>query len=321
MFGIKKELFLIHGVYLLIGLAFFFFFSRMDTKILRSNALLFYSVSVILLIAVLIFGAEVRGAHRWFDLYIFRFQVAEFVKPFFLLAVSAIIASTKKLEPDTVFKGLVITFLPLFLIFLEPDLDTVILYFLVVIGLFFVAGVRVRYYIGAAVAGIITTPLLWQLLREYQKQRIIGFLTPELNTQGINYNINQSIIAVGSGQFFGKGLGLGTQSRFQFLPEYHTDFAFASLVEQFGFIGGVFVLALYGILLFELFKKAWTRQDDRFAVTYLYGCALFLFFSMFFNVGMNLGLLPVTGIALPFISYGGSSIVSTMILLGIAKAI
>ncbi|MFS8158684.1 MAG: FtsW/RodA/SpoVE family cell cycle protein, partial [Candidatus Roizmanbacteria bacterium] len=305
MFGIKKELYLIHGVYLLVALVLFFVFSRIDTKVLRSNAATAYMISIALLVIVLILGANVRGAKRWFDFFIFRFQVAEFVKPFFLMAIASVIAASKRISADMIIKGIIVTFLPLFLIFLQPDLDTVILYGMVGFCLFFVAGVKLRYYFSTAVLMGISSPILWLLLHDYQRKRIIGFLSPNLDPQGITYNINQAIIAVGSGNFFGKGLGLGTQSRFQFLPEYHTDFAFASLIEQFGFLGGAFVLALYGLLLYELFNKAFAHKDDLFATIYLYGCALFMFFSMFFNVGMNLGLLPVTGIALPFISYGG----------------
>jgi rod shape determining protein RodA len=187
--------------------------------------------------------------------------------------------------------------------------------------MFYFSGLPTKLMVKGGLAGLLSFPIIWSLMKDYQRNRVVGFLNPQIDPQGLSYNITQSIITIGSGGVFGKGLGLGTQSRFQFLPEFHTDFAFASLVEQFGFLGGAIVLLLFGLLMYRLIQKIFVSRQNEFVYLYLIGVMTLLMSEIIINVGMNMGLMPVTGIALPFISYGGSSILSTMIMLGLALAL
>lgn len=191
-------------------------------------------------------------------------------------------------------------------------------YFFIFMMLTLLSDMPKRYILYLCILLVISLPIGWNFMKDYQKNRIISFLNPQIDSQGTAYNMTQAIITAGSGKFIGKGLGSGTQSRFQFLPENHTDFAYSSLVEQFGFIGGIVVIILYLIIIFMLISKMLTfyysrDSGDKRKFLYTAGFLSFFVFQILINVGMNLGLFPVTGIALPFISYGGSSYVATMI--------
>jgi rod shape determining protein RodA len=163
-------------------------------------------------------------------------------------------------------------------------------------------------------------PLGWFFLKDYQRQRIVSFFNPHFDYQGASYHMIQSIISVGAGGFFGRGLGFGTQSKLNFLPESHTDFIFASLVEQFGFLGGFLILVLYGFLFYLLLKRSLfflKQKDEQENFLVIMGVLAYFFFQMLINIGMNMGLFPITGIVLPFLSYGGSALISSFFLLGL----
>ncbi len=276
-----------------------------------------YITFIILLIATYVTGDVIRGSRRWIDLIVFNFQPSEFLKPFFLIYMAQLF-SKKNLTPKTLFTAagyFVIVFL---IILKQPDLGSALLYLGTFVSLIFFAGLSIRYYIYGALFALITSPILWNFLKDYQRNRIISFIDPLHDASGISYNLIQSIITVGSGGLLGRGLGLGTQSRFLFLPENHTDFAFASLIEQFGFVGGIAIIGLYCVLLYRLLLVVRDRKKEYFYYLYTVGVILFLTISITINVGMNMGIFPVTGIALPFISYGGSSVVSTMIMIALA---
>lgn len=318
MYGIRPDLFGNFLLFLLFGWLLFFGARLVNYDLLKQNSKGIYFLFVGLLVITLFFQSDIRGARRWIDLYLFQFQTSEFFKPFFLVIIAHLLSYEKKFE----YNRLLILFgsavLPLILIFQQPDLGMVVQYVSVLVVILYFAGTSTRLiaYIVSVIAMFM--PILWTFLRDYQKARVIGFLNPEIDPQGITYNITQSIITIGSGGFFGKGLGLGTQARYRFLPEYQTDFAFASLVEQFGFLGGAFVLILYSIVIYRLVRKLFDKNITLFKYLFIVGTITFISLSIFVNIGMNLGLMPVTGIALPFISYGGSSIVSTLLLLGFA---
>jgi rod shape determining protein RodA len=273
------------------------------------------------LLFLTLFTGSIRGSKRWIDIGFFQFQTSEFFKPFFISCLAAVLNAPNRFSRLKLFAVFGMFLIPCFAIFLQPDLGSAIIYTTTFAAIFFFSGLssKITAIISAVLVGVI--PFLWPFLKEYQKARIIGFLNPELDPQGITYNVTQAIIAVGSGGFLGKGLGLGTQAQYRFLPEFHTDFAFASFIEQFGFVGGVLLFLIYALLFYRLVKKMFLYKDSDYKFLFLIGTISLIFFEAVINIGMNLGLMPVTGIALPFISYGGSSLLSTMMLLGIASAL
>lgn len=321
IFGMKRDLFANQLFFFIVGFILLYLFHRVGVIFFRLNSLFFYISFLILLIVTYFIGTTVRGSRRWIDLFFFRFQTSEFFKVFFLVFIADYFSKAKKITGRTYAVSFLFFLIPFFIIFKQPDLASSVVYLLVYLCILFLAGFSIRYLVYFFGASAISLPLLWHFLKDYQKVRFISFFNPEAHEQGIAYNLIQSIITVGSGRIFGRGLGLGTQSRFQFLPEFHTDFAYASLVEQFGLFGGIIVLFLYGVIIYRLFIRARALKKNPFNLLFLSGTALFLSISIVINIGMNLGILPVAGIALPLISYGGSSIVSIFVMLGLALSL
>jgi rod shape determining protein RodA len=274
-----------------------------------------------LLVVTYIIGFESRGSKRWIDFYFFNFQTSEFLKIFFILFLSDICSRKDSFDLKSLLKSALIFVPPILLIFKQPDLGNAIIFFIIYTSILFFNGLPLGYFIKGFLALAALVPLSWHFLKTYQKNRILSFINPDLDPSGVSYNLIQAVITVGSGGFFGKGLGLGTQSRFAFLPENHTDFAFASLVEQFGFLGGLVVIILFGIILYRLIRKAIANQHDPFSFSFLIGIITFVGAQVIINIGMNLGLFPVAGIALPLITYGGSSILTTFMLIGLAMSL
>lgn len=306
-------------IFFLLGAGLFIIFSRIDYRIYRSLMGIIFIGSIISL-AIPFFGPAVRGAKRWIDLDGFRLQTSEVIKPFVWVLLSYILSKTKiRKIPSRVIAFLVL--LPIvLLIFEQPDLGNVLIYLGVLIMLFIASGLRFRYLIGGALFFVVLLPFFWTHLEEYQKLRITTFVNPASDPQGAGYNALQSVIAIGSGGIVGMGMGRGTQSHLQFLPEFHTDFAFASLLEEFGFMSGMFLLLCYFVLLTRLIFIARQTEDlfGRFIVIAVFSQILV---QVFINIGMNVGILPITGITLPFISYGGSSILGLSIALGMAYSV
>ncbi|OGK15290.1 hypothetical protein A3H80_00310 [Candidatus Roizmanbacteria bacterium RIFCSPLOWO2_02_FULL_37_19] len=319
--GIRPDLFLNYIFFSLLGLAFFVLFFRLKTHFFKDNYFILFICFVLLFILTALLGEEVRGAKRWINFFIFNFQTSEFYKPFFLLIMATLLSTHNRFMTQRIIVTFMAFFIPFIFVLTQPDLGSALMYLVVFFAMLFYSGYSTIKLLYISLAGFVGLPIGWQFLQNYQKLRIIGFINPDLDPRGITYNLHQAIITVGSGGLLGRGLGLSTQARHNFLPEFHTDFAFASLVEQFGFVGGLVVLLLYMVLLYRLTVKIFTHKNDLFAYLYLSGSLIFISLAIFVNVGMNLGILPVTGIALPFISYGGSSIVSTMIMLGLAFSI
>ena len=280
-----------------------------------------YAVGVLFLIAVLLFGETSKGAQRWIDIGI-RFQPSEIMK----LAVPLMVAwyfAEKALPPSFLqtVGSLVLVFTPVVLIMLQPDLGTSLL--IGASGLFvvFFAGIRWRYILGAILLAGVLIPIMWFfVMHDYQKGRVLTFLNPERDPLGAGYHIIQSQIAIGSGGIYGKGWLNGTQSQLEFLPERHTDFIFAVIGEEFGLVGIMLLLALYA---FVIVRGIYISLQGQETFSRLLGAALILtfFIYIFVNIGMVSGLLPVVGLPLPLISYGGTSIVTLMAAFGILMSI
>lgn len=306
-------------VFSLIGLALFFFLSNLDFRALKPAIKLFFLTTCVLLVVVFVLGYETRGSLRWIPLGFFNFQPSELAKISLILSLAAFwekrLASWRNLG-----LSLLILAFPLLLVFQQPDLGTALTLGFIWFGMLFAANVSL-VKIGVLISlGILGTPLSWLLLKEYQKTRFLSFLNPNQDPLGVGYNVIQSTIAVGSGQLFGRGLGRGTQSRLQFLPEFRTDFIFAFIAEELGFLGGLIVLALYSVFFWLLFKLL-SQVQERFAQLIIIGIMSMFFFQVVVNIGMNIGIMPITGITLPFLSYGGSSVITSLLAVGLLTSI
>ena len=280
-----------------------------------------YAIGVLMLVAVLVFGEVGKGAQRWLDLGIVRFQPSEMVK----LAVPLMIAwflAEQRLPPRwrRLLIAAVLIVIPVLLIAKQPDLGTALLVASAGIFVLFLAGISWRLIGALAVGGAAAAPVVWYLMRDYQRQRVLTFLDPENDPLGAGYHIIQSKIAIGSGGLYGKGWLNGTQSQLDFLPERHTDFIFAVLAEEFGLIGVLILLALY---LFVIARGLYiaTRAQDTFTRLLAGSLILEFFVYLFVNTGMVSGLLPVVGVPLPLVSYGGTSLVTLMAGFGMLMSI
>lgn len=308
-------------VFILLALVLLFIFSHLDPVVLWWAAPFGYVLGCIFL-ALSYLGPTVRGATRWIMILGVQLQPSELAKPFFLLAYAYFM---HKYSPRNLknFPFLFVLFLiPFLLVYRQPDLGSSIIYAVSWLAMMLAGGLPVGAVAAAIAAGTISLPFLWSLLLPYQKDRIITFLDPAHDPSGAGYNALQAMIAVGSGQWIGRGLGRGTQSHLRFLPEHHTDFIFATLIEELGFLGGVLLLTLYGLVLVRIITPLMKHHTDNpgfFAFTL--GLFSMLLSQIFINAAMNMGLLPITGITLPFISYGGSSILSWAMAFGLLWAL
>lgn len=305
--------------WLALGLVAMALAASVDYRHLQARAGILYGALVILLIAVLAAGRVSMGAQRWLALGPLRLQPSEFVK----IGIAVMAAHLLSRDQDPPPLGLrqlwlpaLATAVPAGLILLQPDLGTALLVAAVAGSTVLFHGVRRNVVAGGAAMGLLAMPAAWALLKEYQRQRILTFLDPERDPLGAGYHIIQSKIAVGSGQFLGKGFLMGTQARLQFLPERHTDFIFSVLAEEWGFLGCLGVLALYGLLVLWGLDVA-AKARDTFGRLLAVGVTSILFFHVAVNVGMVTGCLPVVGVPLPLFSYGGSSVLTTYLCAGL----
>ena len=319
LFSINPMLFRSQCIYFLVSLFAFFFFSQTQYYVLRFWVLPIYIGSLIILAFVLFLGFESRGAVRWIDVFGLQIQFSEILKPFLLVSLCAYISDKPRSG-----KYLLITCLLLlpiaFLIYRQPDLGNALVYVGTAALLLIVFGFPLRWFLGGlGILGLLS-PIMWNFLQGYQRDRVLTFFNKSNDPLGISYNAVQAIIAVGSGSFLGKGLSQGTQSALRFLPERHTDFIFATLSESLGFIGAACVIVCFVLLLFKIYTL-FTQTEDVFAKTFCAGVFLLFLLHFFINVSMNIGIVPIVGITLPFMSYGGSSLLSNFILLGLLSSI
>jgi rod shape determining protein RodA len=251
-----------------------------------------------------------------------QIQPSEVVKPLLILAIARLMTQYPPKSMRNFFLHISLIALPLLLVFRQPDLGTSIVYLSFWIAMMVGAGASLRTLAVFGVVGSMLIPALWRMLASYQKARITTFLNPALDPRGAGYNALQALIAVGSGQLFGRGLGRGTQSHLRFLPEFHTDFIFATIVEELGILGGFLLLIGYAVLLWRILVLLLRGTvTDAFPFTYAVGLMVMMLSQIFINAGMNMGIIPVTGITLPFVSYGGSSILSLCISFGLLWAV
>ncbi len=307
----------------LIGFGFLLAAARFHMTFYQAMARPIYVLSILLLIAVLLFADPVRGTTGWFKIGGLSFQPAEFTK-FSLILMMGFLISLQgrrfyKLQ-FIVLSGL-LTALPIGLVLLQPDLGSSLVLGGIWFGALVLSGVKKRYIVALLAAVALVFFVSWSyLFADYQKDRLLIFLHPEKELLGAGYNVNQSIIAIGAGRLFGRGLGFGSQSQLQFLPEAQTDFIFSVIAEELGFAAALIIIILYTLLFLRLIRIAGQCRDD-FSSYVILGITLLFFIQIVFNLGSTTGLLPVTGLTLPFLSYGGSSLMINLLLIGIAESI
>ncbi len=309
-------------IWALAGFVAFFVVAIIGYRTFLGTSYLLYGIGLALLVWVMVAGDMRLGAQRWIHLGAFALQPSEFAKLATVMVLANFLGSHHSWEKEfrTVVTAAGIVFLPFILIIKQPDLGTSLLFVAMILALLFLWGIRYRYLIATALLGLVGAPFLWTFLKEYQKKRILVFLNPNLDPLGAGYTAVQSRIAVGSGGLFGKGYLAGTQTQLQFVPEHHTDFIFCVIGEEWGFAGSLLLLALYGFLFHAAFQVMEKTTDVKAKL--LVGGILAVFFAqVFINIGMSFGLMPITGLTLPLISYGGSSFVATCISLGLILSI
>ncbi|MBW1918003.1 MAG: rod shape-determining protein RodA [Deltaproteobacteria bacterium] len=290
-----------------------------DYRNLEKVAYPLFWLTVVLLVLVLVFGKVVSGSQRWLPLGPLSFQPSELTKLAIILALARHFSPREQLDPLNLRELLVpfiLALIPFALVVKQPDLGTAFLIALIAATMVLFVGVRWQILMALGASLLLLSPLLWHFLKDYQKQRILTFLNPDDDPLGAGYHIIQSKIAVGSGLLWGKGFLQGTQSKLNFLPEQHTDFVFSVFAEEWGFAGSFFLLLLY-ILLILWGLQISRACKERFGNLLALGLIAMIFWQIFINISMVTGMLPVVGITLPLFSYGGSSLISTLISIGL----
>ena len=313
-------------VWFLIGIAGLFLVVSFDYIWLSRFSVYLYLAGIVSLIAVFIFGKAGLGAQRWISFGPLSFQPSEFFKVVYVIMLSHQLSIMNGPISTISFFRLffLIVFVPFILLLKQPDLGTALIILIIFLSLMLARGLQRKIVILFVIIGLISLPFLgnifWEGLKDYQKNRLIAFMEPGVDPTGIGYHITQSKITVGSGKFFGKGYLKGTQGPFRFLPEKHTDFIYAAFAEEWGFLGSILLLFFYVVLILRGLNTAMNAKDD--FGRYLALGITFMFLTYFFvNVGMTLGVMPVVGIPLPFMSYGGTALLSNLLSLGILISI
>jgi rod shape determining protein RodA len=289
-----------------------------------------YALTIALMLLVFPLAESTRGSKRWIELGPFQFQPSEFGKLLFVLALAGFLADRMRRlrEPRVVLQAVGLASVPILLVFKQPDLGTALVYTAAFAACLFVAGVRWGHLLGLAVLGAtVVASIVWflpsagvEVLEPYQIERLTGFADRDKDLAGINFNVNQSITAVGAGGLNGRGVDAATQTRLSFLPEHATDFVFASFAEQRGFVGAALLLGLYLLVVWRALRVI-TVARDAFGAIVAGGIVLAFLFQVFVNVGMTMGIAPVTGIPLPFVTVGGSSMVANLLAIGLLQSI
>lgn len=310
-------------VFAVIGLILLIFVAQIDYRVLSKPTGWMYLASILLLLTVRLVGKTALGGQRWINLGFFQLQPSEITKIVLIIVLAKFFSKNYEVMDKLpyILQSMGFMLLPFVLVLSQPDLGTAMVLACVWLIMILATGkIKIKHIVLGLVALAIITPLVSQGLKPYQKARLVTFLNPTANPLSSGYNVVQSTIAVGSGQWFGRGLASGTQSQLNFLPSQHTDFIFAVLAEKLGMVGAGLLLCLFGALLLRSLVIAW-RSRDRFGMFLSLGIVAMLGFHMLINVGMNLGIMPVTGIPLPFISYGGTSMVVGLVAIGVLESI
>jgi len=301
-------------LWIILGFIIMLFIANMDYIRVLDFAYFAYALNLILLLFLLIFGGERYGAKRWIDLGFFSLQPSEFVKITAIFALAAFLGGRREKTGalDNFIYSIFLIMPAFLLIFLQPDLGTALVLVPILFSILFVCGENIKYVITTMVMGLLSMPIFWNILKDYQKSRLMVFINPDIDPLGAGYTIIQSKIAIGSGGLLGKGWLNGTQSHLKFLPERHTDFIFSVIGEEWGFMGALALLALYALLIGRGIRII-SGVDDIYGKAITTGFVTLLSFQILVNIAMTIGLMPVVGLPLPLISYGGSNIVATMI--------
>ena len=321
----EKSYFYKQAGFIVFGLFLMLIFAFIDYRFFRNHSmflLVLYLVSAFLLVVVLFLGRS-KGVASWFRFGVFGFEPVELAK-FVMVLIFAQYFSLRHIElyrlTHVVISG-IYTALVTVLVFFQPDLGSAMVLVFLWIGIMIIAGIKWKQLLLLFLLGAILFGVAWiVVLKPYQKDRITSFLNPYLDPQGTGYHRIQSMIAIGSGQLFGRGLGHGPQSQLNFLPEQHTDFIFASIGEEWGFVGLLIIFILYFLMFWRIIKIA-LRAPNNFARLFCVGFSIILIFHILVNIGMNLGVLPIAGISLPFVSYGGSNLLINFVMLGMVQSI
>jgi len=297
----------------------FLVLSFVQTIVWHRIGYIFYLVILFMLFWALYFGVTASGSQRWISLYVFNLQPSELMKIAIIISFAKFYHRTKSMEVNrikNVVQPLVILIIPIFLVIAQPDLGTAILIAGTGISVMWLSGLKLKYFVYSFLILMVTAPFVISLLQPYQKLRVLTFFNPDRDPLGAGYQIIQSKIAVGSGGLAGKGFLKGTQSYLEFLPEKHTDFIFTLFSEEFGFVGSIFLLILYVILIYRIILIGF-KSRNYFGKLYCFGFASAIFIYVMVNMSMVLGILPIVGSPLPIMSYGGSSMLATMMGLSI----
>ena len=318
------------AAYAVVGLVLMLAVSRFDYSRLRELKYGLYTAMIALILLVVAVGSTTRGSRRAFDFGVFSFQPSELGKLLLILALAAFVVDrVRRLrDRDTTARAMLAALVPAALVMLQPDLGTGLVYVVIAVAILFVAGTSWRHFAGlgalavaAVVVALVAAPAVGvQLLKPYQMERLTGFVSPSSDPRDQTYQINQSRIAIGSGEKTGRGPERATQTRLNFLPEHHTDFIFAVVGEAYGFLGAAIVLSLYALLIWRSLRVL-TLAKNLYGALIAGGITAMLMFQVFVNVGMTIGILPITGIPLPLMSYGGSSVVVTLLCIGLLQSI
>ena len=308
-------------IWIAVSVAMFFVVARLDLRVLRTTpaSVALFVLSVGFLGSLFVLGKISHGAESWLSFGAFSFQPSDFAKVA-LIIILAKYFSRRHIEIANIRHILIsgaYAFIFFILVLVHPDLGSAMIIALIWLGMVMVSGISKKHFFAMLAVALVGGALLWNVgFKEYQKDRIRNFIDPAANVEGAGYNAYQSTVAIGSGELIGKGLGYGTQSRLKFLPEYQTDFIFAAFAEEWGLVGVVILLSLYGVIVWRIIRNA-QRGATNFEILFGAGVAIYFIVHIVINVGMNMHLLPVTGTPLPFMSYGGTHLASEFLLLGI----
>lgn len=307
-------------IFFVLGLIVYLLFLNVDYRIFGIFSKQLYITILILLGLIFLIGIEAKGAVRWIEIFGVRIQFSEILKPFFIIVLAKFLSNHEEHSFSVFVKAFLLLAPVFFLVWRQPDLGNAIIYFLTAFCMMMAYGFPFRYFAAFGTLVLIPMPIFFSILKDYQKERIFSFFNSTSDPFGSSYNAIQALISIGSGGFFGKGFGQATQSVLRFLPERHTDFIFATISESLGFVGGAVILILFTLLLMRIYRIT-THAVDTFSYLVATGMFFIILVHAFFNIGMNLGILPIVGITLPLVSYGGSSLLTNFVTLSILSSI
>ncbi|MEA2102620.1 MAG: rod shape-determining protein RodA [Thermodesulfobacteriota bacterium] len=318
-----SDIFIKQLIWICCGWLLMFIVFAIDYRVLMRLAWLVYLVMVIMLVLLLLTGREISGARRWISMGPVGMQPSEVAKLTVIIWTAYWGAHHKDIEPyglRGLVRPLVVLLVPVLLVFLEPDLGTAGIIMIIAVSMLLVLGIKRSTLIGASLTVAAVIPFGWMSLKEYQRLRILSFLDPSRDPLGSGYHAIQSKIAVGSGGLMGKGAFQGTQTQLRFLPEHHTDFIFSVVAEEWGFLGSSVLIFLYLLLITRIISIG-LNAKDRFGAMLCFGIAIYFILHVFINIAMAIGIFPVVGVPLPFVSYGGSFMMMNMACIGVVLSV